>query len=386
MSDQERPSSAQHPSNAHRPSGEQRPAENPEPQQAGQTGPLPGPSPDPLPGPLPNPHATGQHPSQPPHTTSFEQSRTLRDANPSSRAKTRGGTAVRRDEPARSRDVARVAVPRWFLLTLALLVVALVATVVVLGVRTCSLVHQVETEPVPAEWVCPYDWNNLATLSNGMLAYYVDGQLASEAGVDVSEHDGAIDWQTVKASGVDFAMIRLGYRGYGPEGTIVLDSYFLDNIVGAKEAGLKVGVYFFSQAISADEAREEARYVLDQLEQVGVELDYPIAFDQEPITNGDVARTDGISNSQLTENAVAFCQEIERAGYTPMIYGNQHDLAKLDLTGELAGYDVWLAEYETDAPTAETDYVMWQYTENGTVSGIPTSAGWVDLNIRFLVE
>ena len=152
MSDQERPS------NAHRPSGEQRPAENPAPQQAGQTGPLPGP--------LPNARATGQHPSQPPHTTSFEQSRTLRDANPSSRARTPRGGAMRRAEPARSRDVARVAVPRWFLLTLALLVVALVATVVVLGVRTCSLVRQVETEPVPAEWVCPYDWDNLTTLSS----------------------------------------------------------------------------------------------------------------------------------------------------------------------------------------------------------------------------
>ena len=120
--------------------------------------------------------------------------------------------------------------------------------------------------------------------------------------------------------------------------------------------------------------------------QVGVELDYPIAFDEEPITNGDVARTDGISNSQLTANALAFCQVIENAGYTPMIYGNQHDLAKLDLTGELAAYDVWLAEYEVSAPTARTDFVMWQYTENGTVSGIPTTEGWVDLNIRFLVE
>lgn len=355
MSEQERPSNGQQQTGEH------------EPQRTA-----------PLPGSLPTANVAGQHRGQPPHTTSFEQSKTLHGGqNPSPRG--RG--------PVRSGGGdARVTVPRWFLLLLVLLVAALVVTVAVLGARTCSLVRQIQTEPVSEEWTCPYDWDNLETLSNGMLAYYVDGQLASEAGVDVSEHDGAIDWQTVKASGVDFAMIRLGYRGYGLEGNIVLDAYFLDNIVGAKEAGLKVGVYFFSQAITAEEAREEARYVLDQLEQAGIELDYPVAFDQEPITNGDVARTDGISNSQLTENAVAFCQEIERAGYTPMIYGNQHDLAKLDLTGELAAYDVWLAEYETDAPTAETDYVMWQYTENGTVSGIPTSAGWVDLNIRFLAE
>lgn len=302
--------------------------------------------------------------SQPSHTTTFSQTETLRGAG--------GGPD-------------RVSVPRWFVLALIGLVVALLVVVVVLWVRACS-VERPQQEETPQEWVNPYNWDNLATLSNGLLAYYENGELASEAGVDVSEHDGAIDWQTVAASGVDFAMIRLGYRGYGPDGNIVLDSYFVDNITGAKAAGIKVGVYFFSQAVTEDEAREEARFVLDQLKQVGVELDYPIAFDEEPITNGDVARTDGISNSQLTANALAFCQVIENAGYTPMIYGNQHDLAKLDLTGELAAYDVWLAEYEVSAPTARTDFVMWQYTENGTVSGIPTTEGWVDLNIRFLVE
>lgn len=336
-----------------------------------------------------------EQPPKEPRRSSDAQSGTRQNPKAHPLAKSKASSATH-GKPAQKRQASpnrrpsaesgRLSIPRWALLALIGLIAILVASVVALGIQTCSLSRQLETEPVEETWSCPYDWNNLETLSNGMLAYYVDGQLASEAGVDVSEHDGAIDWQTVKASGVDFAMIRLGYRGYGTEGTIVLDSYFLDNIVGAKEAGLKVGVYFFSQAITAEEAREEARYVIDQLKQVGVELDYPVAFDQEPITNGDVARTDGISNSQLTENAIAFCQEIERAGYTPMIYGNQHDLAKLDLTGELAAYDVWLAEYETDAPTAQTDYVMWQYTENGTVSGIPTSAGWVDLNIRFLTE
>lgn len=283
-------------------------------------------------------------------------------------------------------EPARVSVPRWLFLTLVGVTAALVVSVVVLGVQVCSLSRQAEPEPEPSAWVSPYDWDNLMVLDNGLLGYYVDGRFASEAGVDVSEHDGVIDWAAAKASGIDFAMIRVGYRGYGAEGTIVLDSCFVDNIVNAKAAGVKVGVYFFSQAVTEDEAREEAQFVIDQLAQVGVQLDYPVAFDQEPITNGDVARTDNLSNEQLTANALAFCQTVERAGYTAMIYGNQYDLAKLDLTGALAGYDVWLAEYEVAVPTAQTDFVMWQYTEHGTVSGIPATEGWTDVNIRFLVE
>lgn len=282
------------------------------------------------------------------------------------------------------RPSQRVSIPRWLFLALVAAVAVLSVACAVLGVRSCSTTGQAPVEP--DAWVCPYNWENLETLDNGLLAYYENGLLASEAGVDVSEHDGVIDWNAVKAGGVDFAMIRLGYRGYGSEGSVNLDPYFVSNITNAKAAGVKVGVYFFSQAITADEAREEAQFVLDELAKVGVDLDYPVAFDEEPITNGDVARTDGISNEQLTQNAVAFCQAIERAGYTPMIYGNQHDLAKLDLTGELAGYDVWLAEYEIDAPTAQTDYVMWQYTEHGTVEGIPATVGWTDVNIRFLTE
>lgn len=250
----------------------------------------------------------------------------------------------------------------------------------IMSAASCSRQPKEPTEP--QVWTSPYDWDNVQALTNGYLLYTKDGRAASEAGVDVSEHDGVIDWVAVKAGGADFAMIRVGYRGYG-SGAIVGDAYFEENLRGAAEAGLKVGVYFFSQAISADEAREEARYVLDELARVGVSLSYPVVFDQEPIS-GDAARTDNLTNEQLTANALAFCQAVESAGYTAMIYGNQHDLARLDLAGELAGYDIWYAEYGVGEPTGQVDFNMWQYTASGTVSGIPTTEGQVDMNIRFL--
>ena len=280
----------------------------------------------------------------------------------------------------------RISVPRWFIVLVIAAVLILAVAVITLSVRACSSARQPVTPATEQQWVSPYDWDNLKRLDNGFLAYYNDdGSLASEAGVDVSEHDGEIDWQAVKAAGADFAMIRLGYRGYS-QGTLALDDYFLANIKGASDAGLKVGVYFFSQAISADEAREEAQYVIDTLAGLGITLAYPVAFDQEPITNGDVARTDNITNQQLTANALAFCQAIEQAGYQAMVYGNQHDLARLDLSGELGAYPLWYAEYEAagNVPTGEFDFTMWQYTASGTVDGMPTTAGQVDMNIRFL--
>ena len=233
-------------------------------------------------------------------------------------------------------------------------------------------------------WVSPYDWTCVVEKENGLLTYVKNGVTLSESGIDVSEHDGEIDWTQVKAAGVDFAMLRLGFRGYG-QGTMNLDKYFLANLSGASAAGIKVGVYFFSQAITEDEAREEADYVINSLAATDVELSYPIVFDEEPITDGNVARTDDLTAAQFSANALAFCQRVEQAGYTPMLYGNKHELAKLDLKGELAGYDVWYAEYGVSQPTGKFDFVMWQYSDTGSIPGVVTSAGQVDLNIRFLV-
>lgn len=195
-------------------------------------------------------------------------------------------------------------------------------------------------------------------------------------GVDVSAWQKEIDWDLVAEQGIDFAMIRVGNRGY-TEGGLKLDDYFVRNIEGALDAGLHVGVYFFSQAISEREAREEAKFVLEAVS--GYDLTFPIVFDWEPVSS-DSARTYGLSAETLSAAAVAFCEEIEDAGYLPMIYYNLHmaylryDLAAID------GYDVWLAQY-ADLPEYYYDFQMWQYTSDGTVPGIP---GAVDLNISFV--
>lgn len=324
--------------------------------------------------------------------TEGTQGQTVQTGRPSRRRHTADGDGSTPGlHTARSAAVEqakrKVGVPMWLILVAIAAIVILLVAFIIVAVRACSPAPEPEpaVTPTTQQWTSPYDWENLVTLDNGYLGYYVDGQLASEAGVDVSEHDGTIDWAAVKASGIDFAMIRLGYRGYS-QGSINLDPYFLANIEGASQAGLKVGVYFFSQAISEDEAREEAQFVLNTLGSLNVTLSYPIAFDQEPITNGDVARTDNLTNAQLTANAVAFCQAIEAAGYQPMVYGNQHDLGRLDLSGALSSYEVWYAEYGVSEPTGKVNFAMWQYTASGTVPGMDNTQGQADINIRFLAE
>ena len=200
----------------------------------------------------------------------------------------------------------------------------------------------------------------------------------SSVGVDVSQYQGEIDWNKVRASGVEFAIIRLGLRGYGQEGRMREDTCARQNLAGAKAAGLKIGVYFFSQALTEDEAREEAQFALDNLRETeasGATFAY-VAYDHEPVEI-EGARANNLSSEQLTANARAFCEAIAAAGYAPMLYGNQRDL--LRLAPELrAAYPVWLAEYDVEVPTAPLDFSIWQYTNAGTVPGIPTD---VDLNV-----
>ena len=223
--------------------------------------------------------------------------------------------------------------------------------------------------------VCPYDTNLLVL--DGSIMYYNDPAYETAIGIDVSSHQGEIDWERVAASGVEFAMIRLGYRGYGSEGTLNLDPYFEQNLAGARAAGLKVGIYFFSQAITVEEAYEEAAFVLEHLD--GEELDYPLAYDWEPIS-GVGARTDGLDSVTLTDCAITFCHMAELAGYTPMVYyNNPVGYGRYDLS-RLTDYDVWFAQYAS-RPTMYYDYRIWQYTSSGTVPGIDTR---VDMNIAFI--
>ena len=228
----------------------------------------------------------------------------------------------------------------------------------------------VAQEGVP---VNPYDRDAFVLDDRGRLSYAVDG-VSARTGVDVSVYQQDIDWQAVAADGVDFAMIRLGYRGY-TEGGLMMDERFEENIQGALDAGLEVGIYFFSQAVTPQEAQAEAAFVLNAIRDY--EVTYPVAFDWEPITGDHAARTSGLSGETLTQCALAFCAEIEIAGYTPAVYFNQ-DLGYLhyDL-GELDGQTLWLAEYGS-SPDFYYAFHLWQYTHTGQVAGIQ---GDVDLNL-----
>lgn len=224
-----------------------------------------------------------------------------------------------------------------------------------------------------------YDYSRLGT-QNG-YRYYTDknGRIISKLGVDVSRFQEKVDWVKVKASGIDFAMIRLGYRGYGKEGRLAEDQYFKKNIEGALAAGLDVGVYFFSQALDETEVREEAAFVLERIQDY--QITYPVVFDTEEIKDAE-ARTDGMEKEQVTENCAIFCETVQKAGYTPMIYANMKWMAfTLDLT-KLTDYDKWYADYE-DIPQCPYEFSMWQYTEKGKVPGID---GYVDLNVDFVQE
>lgn len=217
----------------------------------------------------------------------------------------------------------------------------------------------------------PYDWSNLKTDKSGRLSYVQNGQTISRTGIDVSSHQQQINWSSVAQDSISFAYIRLGYRG-SSEGTLHVDDFFTQNLSGAKNAGIDVGVYFFSQAITRDEAREEARFVLKQLD--GASLDYPIAFDMEPSPEGG-GRADALTREEATAIANAFCDEIQKNGYRAIIYGNSYDLSKYDLSA-LTGR-IWLAQYD-GKPDGSISFVMWQYTPKGTVAGI---SGSVDLNL-----
>ena len=226
-------------------------------------------------------------------------------------------------------------------------------------------------------YVSPYNWEGLER-SGDRLAYFKQGELQSEQGVDVSEHQRSIDWNQVAADGIDFAIVSVGNRGY-TEGALFVDDNYHANIDGATAAGLDVGVYFFSQAINEEEAREEADFVVKQLQ--GRQLDLPVLYDHEPVSD-PAGRANNIKGETLASCTRAFCERLEAAGYETMIYGNQYDIARFN-GASFGNRPVWLAEYDVTIPTAQFDFDMWQYTSKGQVAGIPTP---VDMNIRFLAK
>ena len=201
-------------------------------------------------------------------------------------------------------------------------------------------------------------------------------------GIDVSEFNHSINWALVKRSGVEFAMIRVGYRGYGTEGNFKEDANFRINIESAKKAGVPVGIYFVTQATNRNEAIEEANWVINKLK--GYSIDYPVAIDIERSAkpNG-LGRADGLDKNTRTYLAKTFCEIIQSSGYTPLVYTNV-DWAtnKLDMS-QLSAYDTWIASYKQNiqsGPSYNGKYAIWQHTSSGKIDGI---LGNVDLNICY---
>ena len=212
---------------------------------------------------------------------------------------------------------------------------------------------------------------------NGLITY---SDPAAKLGVDVSEHQENIDWEQVRAAGVDFAILRLGYRGH-TEGLLYVDETFERNLENAEAAGIAVGVYFFSQATSKGEAEEEAEFVLTALG--NKKPAYPVVFDwEQPFPSEEIPAEDlrayNCTGEQVTSFAEAFCEKVKKAGLTPAVYFNKTMAYEfLDLE-KLGAYDFWYAGYQ-DAPSLYYDFAMWQYTDSGEIPGI----GNVDLNISF---
>jgi len=198
----------------------------------------------------------------------------------------------------------------------------------------------------------------------------------SSVGVDVSQYQGDIDWARVRDSGVEFAIIRLGLRGYGQEGRMREDTCARQNLEGAKAAGLKIGAYFFSQALSIQEVDEEIQFILDILSDTGAELSMPIVLDWE-IPAADNPRTKNMDGRTLTDIQLHFCGQMKKMGYQPMVYFNWHQSENLYYLADLEDYPFWLALYQ-EQMTYPWRVEMWQWTHTGRVPGI---SGDVDINV-----
>lgn len=232
----------------------------------------------------------------------------------------------------------------------------------------------VEPEPeiyIPEPEANPYGRNDFQFQGRYLKSLRCD----SIPGIDVSAYQGDINWNQVAVSGIKFAMIRVGYRGY-ETGKIVEDAYARENLRDALYAGLEVGVYFFSQALNEEEVEEEIAFILDIIQEY--EITMPVVFDWEYISAE--ARTANMDARTLTDLNLYFCQRMEEEGYTPMIYFNSYQARNLMFLYELEAYPFWLAyySYRMNYPYRVE---MWQYTCTGRVPGI---RGDVDINVMLL--
>lgn len=208
---------------------------------------------------------------------------------------------------------------------------------------------------------------------------YEDENFTSSFGIDVSEFQDEIDWKKVAKDSVEFAYLRIGRRG-ATTGLLYDDSHFEENYKGAKDNGIKVGIYFFSQAANEKEALEEADWVLKHLK--NKEIDLPIVYDlEEVILEDEPSRLEGISKEQLTANALTFLKEIEKSGYEVMVYTYLYWAENFYDMESISRYPIWFAQYDVEAPTLQYPLCMWQYSNQGTIHGIKQPT---DLNILFI--
>ncbi len=212
--------------------------------------------------------------------------------------------------------------------------------------------------------------------SDGTYIDYNGTNYTAKRGIDVSEHQGEIDWQAVRDDGVDFAIIRAGYRGYS-EGKLFEDAYFRKNIEDALAAGIEVGVYFFSQSVDTAEAAEEAAFLLGIIE--GYNLSLPVYYDWERVSNVGETRTDNVDGTTITDCCLAFCAAVESAGFEAGVYFYR-SLGYYDYELDRLTNLVFWVGAPADSPDFYYKHRMWQYSFTGTVSGIE---GGTDLNLLF---
>lgn len=250
------------------------------------------------------------------------------------------------------------------------ILILLVVPILIVYVGFYFIRTSIKQENLVVEQEHGYDVD-LFSIENGLMTYK-DPSYKVLTGIDVSEHNQDIDWKNVKNDDIDFAIIRVGYRG-AQDGVVKEDKYFETNIKQAVRCNLKVGVYFFSSAVTSEEIDEEADMVLSRIKKY--EVNMPVVFDMEEIEQG--GRVDNLTIEQRTKLALRFCKKIKEASYTPMIYGNMTWLYQNYDFEKISKYPIWLASYSTRCPM-EDKFDMWQYSNKGQVNGIEEN---VDMNI-----
>lgn len=218
--------------------------------------------------------------------------------------------------------------------------------------------------------------NEETGIIEGETTYKIDEHTYAKKGIDVSKFQGEINWEKVKADGMEYAIIRLGYRGY-ETGKMVVDDKYQENIEGSLEAGLDTGVYFFTEAVTEKEAIEEADFVIENLGDYKINM--PVVLDVEESASKDKTRTKDLTQEQRTKNVIAFCERIKEAGFDVMIYGNLKSFMIMMDFEQLEEYDKWFAYYKYPFHFPYK-IKMWQYTSTEQVDGIK---GDVDVNLMF---